>query len=185
MSNKPLMAKLKNIKLVITDIDGVMTDACFYYNADGDFLKKFNTRDGMGITLLQTIGIKVAITTGEMNQIVEQRAEKLRITDIFMGIQDKAIALDELCHKYSLKPEQVVYIGDDINDVGIMKKAGVAVAVSDALPEVKVAADYITDAPGGGGAVREVANLILKAKGRNALDVLEEAINNAILPRRS
>lgn len=184
MSNKSLMNKLKNIKLLITDVDGVLTDAGFYYNSDGLYLKKFNTRDGMGVTLLRTLGLKVAITTGENSPIVASRAEKLRVTDLYLGIQEKVKALDELCEKYDLKPEEVAYIGDDLNDIEIIRKAGVGFAVGDAFPDVKEAADYITEAPGGGGALREVANLIIAAKGRKPLEVWQEAVDNLMIPTK-
>ena len=154
--------KLSKIKMFIMDVDGVLTDAGMYYSATGDEMKKFNTRDGMGLKLLRKSGIKQAIITGENTQIVKDRARKLKIDEVHLGIDNKIAVLESLLSKYSLAPDEVAYIGDDINDLAIFDKVGIACSVSDALDDVKQKADYVTKAKGGEGAVREVCEILLK-----------------------
>lgn len=156
-----LNKKIKNIKLLATDCDGVLTDAGMYYSADGDYLKKFNTKDGKGLSMLMDKGIIVAIITGENSEIVKRRAEKLGIKDVYLGCENKVAAMEELLLKYNLSFEEIAYIGDDINDLELLKKAGVSFSVSDATDIVKQTVDYVTKNKGGYGAVREVADLIL------------------------
>ncbi|MGR3175983.1 MAG: cytidylyltransferase domain-containing protein [Candidatus Scalindua sp.] len=153
--------KLTKIKMLIMDVDGVLTDAGMYYSKNGDELKKFNTRDGMGLALLRKAGIKQAIITGEDTQIVRNRARKLKIDEVHLGVDNKLAVFESLLSKYSLAPDEVAYIGDDINDLAIFDKVGLACSVSDALDNVKQNADYVTRAKGGEGAVREVCELIL------------------------
>lgn len=155
---------LKRIKMLITDCDGVLTDGGMYYSPTGDELKKFHTRDGMGISLLQQIGIQVAIVTGEDTPIVEQRARKLKIDSLYMGAKDKLAVLHQIMNDHHLKPEEIAYIGDDINDIDVLKFVGFGAAVSNAMQEVKQAARYITKTKGGEGAVRELADMIIAAK---------------------
>lgn len=156
-----LNKKIKNIKLLATDCDGVLTDAGMYYSADGDYLKKFNTKDGKGLSMLMDKGIIVAIITGENSEIVKRRAEKLGIKDVYLGCENKVAAMEELLLKYNLSFEEIAYIGDDINDLELLKKAGISFSVSDATDIVKQTVDYVTKNKGGYGAVREVADLIL------------------------
>ena len=127
-------------------------------------MKRFHTRDGMGIELLQKAGVKVALMTGEASPIVQKRAAKLSIADIYLGVKDKAAKLPEFLQQHGLTAEDVVYVGDDVNDVGIMELVGFPIAVADAVEEVKAVADYITERKGGEGAVREVAELILMCR---------------------
>ncbi len=157
-----LTCKLNKIKMLIMDVDGVLTDAGMYYSEDGNELKKFNTRDGMGLKMLRQRGIKQAIITGENTQIVKNRAKKLKIDEIHLGIDDKASTLQSIISKYSLKNEEIAYIGDDLNDIDILKKVGLAFTVSDAPVKIKLNADYVTIAKGGDGAVREVCDILLK-----------------------
>jgi len=156
--------KLKNIKCLITDSDGVLTDGGMYYSESGDELKKFNTKDGMGFCLLREVGIITGIITGENVEMVRRRAEKMKLDKVYLGVADKMKALDEICAKYKLKYEEIAYIGDDINDMEVIKTVGFGCAVRDGMQCVKSAADYVTDAKGGRGAVREVVELILNAK---------------------
>lgn len=158
-----LSEKLANIKLVAMDCDGVLTDGGMYYSETGDELKKFNTKDGMGIGLLHKADFITVIITGEDVGIVKNRAKKLKIKEVHLGVKDKLECMNKIREKYNLSIEEVAYIGDDINDLKLLKNVGVSIAVSDALNIVKENVDYITKAKGGQGAVREVADLILKA----------------------
>jgi 3-deoxy-D-manno-octulosonate 8-phosphate phosphatase (KDO 8-P phosphatase) len=166
-----LQKKLAKIKLLAVDVDGVLTDGGMYYSEHGDELKKFNTRDGKGIELLRNVGIKIAFITSENTRLVERRATKLKIDELCQGIKDKLVALRKITSKYNLTLDEVAYIGDDINDLAIMQAVGLAITVADGLPENKQIAQYITQAKGGEGAVREVATLILGA--RSALTSLK------------
>ena len=158
---KSLLLRLKRIKLLATDVDGVLTDAGMYYSENGDELKKFNTRDGMGLVLLRNAGIKLAIVTSEDTRIVERRAAKLKVSDLFQGVRDKVAALETLMKRHSLKWEEVAYIGDDVNDLEVMKRVGFAAAPADATDANKEAAHYVTKKKGGEGCVRELCDLIL------------------------
>ena len=161
----PLSRKLSSIKMFLTDCDGCLTDGGMYYSESGDELKKFNTRDGMGISSLIKQGIIVGILTGENSDIVRRRAEKLHIDEIFLGCNDKLAVANILCAKYDLSLDEVAYIGDDINDLELIKSVGFGCAVRNASPVVKDAARYVTSLRGGEGAVREVTDLILSARG--------------------
>ena len=161
-----LLPRLKKIKMLATDVDGVLTDSGMYYSENGDELKKFNTRDGMGLVLLRKAGFKVAIVTSEDTKIVERRAAKLKITDLFQGARDKVGALQILMKRHSLQWEEIAYIGDDINDLEVMKRVGFAVTPSDGTDQNKKGAHYVTKKKGGEGCVREVCDLILALKAR-------------------
>lgn len=157
--------RLKNIKCLLTDSDGVLTDGGMYYSENGDELKKFNTKDGMGFKLLREVGFITGIITGENIELVRRRAEKMKVDEVYLGIKDKTKILNEICIKYKLKHEEIAYIGDDINDVEVIKSVGFGCTVKDGMQCVKDIADYITKVKGGQGAVREVVEIILKAKG--------------------
>ena len=156
-----LQEKIARIKMLVMDVDGVMTDGGMYYSASGDEMKKFNARDGMGLQLMREAGYTLAIITGENSDIVYDRAKKLQIDETHRGIEDKLATIKDIMIRYCLEPDEVAYIGDDINDLQAMSIAGFAVAVQDAVASVKEIADYITTAKGGHGAVREVCDLIL------------------------
>ncbi len=162
----PFNERLAKIKLLVMDCDGVLTDAGMYYSESGEELKKFNTRDGMGLAMLREKGIKTAIVTGESSEAVKHRAEKLRIDQLYMGVKDKKSVLTELSKKYHLQPENIAYIGDDINDLSAFEAAGLKVAVNDALQIVKEQADMVLETRGGSGAVRELTDLILELKAK-------------------
>jgi len=127
----------KHIKLLALDVDGVMTDGGMYYSENGDELKKFNTRDGMGIQLLRDNGIKIAIITKEKTKIVERRAKKLNVDDLFQGADNKLLALEELKNKYDLDYSEIAYVGDDVNDIPVLKKVGISICPNDAITDVK------------------------------------------------
>lgn len=159
-----LRKRLLKIRLLAVDVDGVLTDGGMYYSEHGDELKKFNTRDGKGIELLRNAGIRTAFITSERTSLVERRAAKLKIDELHQGVEDKRSVLQQLASKYGLTNDEIAYIGDDINDLDVLREAGLAVTVADGLPENRAIADYVTTAKGGEGAVREVCMLILEAR---------------------
>ena len=146
---------LSKIKLLITDVDGVLTDSGMYYSENGDEVKKFHTRDGMAIRLLKDNGIETAIITGENTTIVRRRADKLGIIDVYQGNNDKLNALEELKKKYNLKYSEIAYVGDDIIDIPVLKKVGFSFCPSDAMPSVKNVCVMVTRTAGGCGVLRE------------------------------
>ena len=148
------------IKLFAMDVDGVLTDGGMFYSEAGEVLKKFNTRDGMGIELLRKNGIIPAIITKEKSEIVLKRAEKLKVEEVYIGVEDKLEVVKRLIKKYNLSFELVVYIGDDINDIPLLKKVGLSCCPFDAVDEVKKIANYVCKTKGGEGAVREVVDII-------------------------
>ena len=158
---KTLTAKLKKIKLLATDVDGVLTDSGAYYSEDGVELKKFSIRDGLGIVLLRKAGYKVAIVTTENTKIVEKRAQRLQVDDLHQGVFNKLEAIELLLKKYSLDWDEVAFNGDDINDIPVLKKVGFAAAPADATPANKKSVHYVTHSNGGHGCVREVCDLLL------------------------
>ncbi len=159
-----LRQHLRRIRALVLDVDGVLTDGGMYYGSSGEAMKKFHTRDGMGIAMLQKAGVRVAFITGERAECVVRRAEKLRVEDLYLGVEEKGRALEEFLRKHSLKAEETAYVGDDVNDLPCLRKVGIAIAVADAVPEVLDAADLVTRRKGGDGAVREVAEAILAAR---------------------
>jgi YrbI family 3-deoxy-D-manno-octulosonate 8-phosphate phosphatase len=161
---KTLLPRLKKIKMLATDVDGVLTDSGMYYSENGDEMKKFSTRDGMGLVLLRKAGYKLAIITSEDTRIVERRAAKLKITDLFQGARDKVAAMEILMKRHSLTWGEVAYIGDDVNDLEVMKRVGFAATPADGTDENKKVAHYISKTNGGGGCVREICDLLLSLR---------------------
>ena len=159
-STQSLNQHLKNIKLLITDVDGVMTDCGMYYSENGDELKKFNTRDGMAIQLLREQNIKTAIITKENTNIVKQRAEKLKFDEVFQGIEDKMAVLESLKNKYGFAYSEIAYIGDDINDISVLKRVGFSFCPHDAVDDVKKICTTIAKEKGGNGVIREFYELM-------------------------
>jgi YrbI family 3-deoxy-D-manno-octulosonate 8-phosphate phosphatase len=153
--------------MLAMDVDGVLTDAGMYYSGSGDELKKFNTRDGMGIKLLQAVGVITAFVTKEKTAIVERRGQKLAVPEVHQGIDDKLTDLTRLARKYGLTLEQIAYIGDDVNDLDALKAVGFSAAPADAMPVVLQAVHYVCTKKGGEGAVRELADLLLAARGKS------------------
>lgn len=152
---------IPEIKMFLTDCDGTLTDGGMYYSAEGEVMKKFNTRDGAGLRILRERGIMTGIVTGEVSSSVRKRAEKLGVDELLMGIGDKKTAIQRLCDKYGIDIASVAYIGDDLNDVDAIACVGFGICVGDGCPEAKTEANYVTKARGGDGAVREAADLIL------------------------
>ena len=161
-----ISSKAKKIKLLLLDVDGVMTDGTIILDNQGNETKAFHVRDGHGVKLAQKAGIIIGIITGRSSEVVNVRARELGIQEVHQGAKEKIIVYDSLVSKYGLRDEEVAYIGDDIVDVSIFKRVGLAAAVADADPSVRSHVDVITKTEGGRGAVREVINLILKNRDR-------------------
>jgi 3-deoxy-D-manno-octulosonate 8-phosphate phosphatase (KDO 8-P phosphatase) len=156
--------RARRVRLLCVDVDGVLTDAGMYYGPDGEVLKKFNTRDGMGLARVRAAGVAVAMISGEDSAIVHARAAKLQIDDVYCGVADKLAAVDELCGRHGLQRSQVAFVGDDLNDVSALERVGLACAVADAADPVQALAHYVTRRRGGDGAVREVCELLIAAQ---------------------
>lgn len=158
--------KCEKIKIVLTDVDGVLTDGGMYYSGEGDAMKKFHTRDGMGIALLRKNSIPTVIVTKEKTKIVRQWVGKMNIKKLYDGITEKELVLDKICKTFKIKTYEIAFIGDDVNDLELMKKVGFSATPKDAITQSKQLADYICKSKGGEGVFREVADLILSAKFR-------------------
>ena len=154
-----LRQQFNNIKLLVTDVDGVLTDCGMYYTEKGDELKKFHTRDGMAIKLFKDHGIPTAIITGENTKIVKHRAFKLGITEVYQGRTDKLNALEEIKRKHALHNFEIAYTGDDILDIPVLKKVGLSLCPADAVHAVKEVCDIVLKTPGGQSVIREVFEL--------------------------
>lgn len=156
----------KKIKLFLTDCDGCLTDGGMYYSNLGDELKRFNTLDGMGIELLRRQGILVGIITGENVELNRRRSDKLKLDILKQGVKDKMQTVKEICAEYNVGLDEVAYIGDDMNDLEVIKNVGFGCSVANGIDAVKNSAKYVTKRSGGEGAVREVADLILQSKNK-------------------
>jgi 3-deoxy-D-manno-octulosonate 8-phosphate phosphatase (KDO 8-P phosphatase) len=159
-------ARALRVKMIVMDVDGTLTDGALLVLPDGEEVKSYNVRDGLGILLAHLVGFKTAIITGKMSRALEKRAEKLRIDELHQGILDKKPVLDAILAKHGLKSEEVAYIGDDLGDLAVIKTVGLAGAVADAHPEVKKNCHFISGQSGGRGAVREFIEFILDAQGK-------------------
>ncbi|MFO7569207.1 MAG: HAD-IIIA family hydrolase [Smithellaceae bacterium] len=162
---KAIEGKLKNIKMLILDVDGVMTDGRIIMDSEGREMKNFDVRDGHGLVMIQRHGIQVAILTGRTSAVVDHRARDLKITEVYQGALNKKEVFEQMLRKYALNPAQMAFMGDDIVDIPVLKKVGFAVAVANALEMVKKTAHYVTIHNGGNGAVREVCDMLLHAQG--------------------
>ena len=159
-------SKLQRIKMVLMDVDGVLTGGEIIYSATGDELKLFNIHDGMGITLARMAGLKTGIITGRMSEMVRRRAEELKFDAVIQGQVHKLAAYNDTRDRFHLLDEEIAYVGDDLVDLCILKRVGFSVAVANARDVVKEVCDYVTEAQGGRGAVREVIDLILQKQGK-------------------
>lgn len=164
MIETKLPFNFSQIKLLALDVDGILTDGGLYYTETGEVCKKFNVKDGKGIKLLMQSGIEVAIISANDSAATLYRAKKLEIVNCFTGVEDKLIVLKSLCQKLEISLSQVAYMGDDLNDLPVLKAVGLPLTVADAIPENKAIAAYVTELAGGQGAVREACNLLLKLK---------------------
>ena len=154
------------IRLLILDVDGVLTDGRLYFGPKGETLKVFHVRDGHGLKMAQRAGIEVALLSGRRSDAAYHRAKELGISRFHEGVRDKVAVMEEIMAAMRIEPAQVAAVGDDLVDLPLMSRAGLAVAVADAVPEVVAAAHWVTSLPGGRGAVREVCDLLLKAQGK-------------------
>ena len=167
------LEKLSTIQLLILDVDGVLTDGSLFMGDDGQEYKAFNSKDGHGLRMLQESGIKVAIITGRSSQVVDKRAKDLGIELIYQGRREKGPAFDELLNDTQLLPEHIAYVGDDVVDLPVMVRCGLAISVQDAHSYVKQHSHWVCNNGGGRGAVREVCELILEAN-----NILDETLTN-------
>lgn len=168
-----LSDKAKKIKLVVFDIDGVMTDGSLFFGDDGQEYKAFNSFDGHGLRMLQECGVKVAVITGRKSNVVEHRMKDLGVTLIYQGYRDKTPAFEALLEEVKLPLDEITYVGDDVVDLPIMSQLDFAIATENAHPFVKQHAHWITPRSGGRGAARDVVEYILEAKG-----LLEDKLNS-------
>ena len=162
--------KAEKIKLLILDVDGVLTDGKLFFDEQGKEYKSFHARDGLGLKLLRQTGVEVAVISGRKSVSVALRMKNLGIKYVYQGQEDKIAAFNEILENLAINPEQIAHMGDDLPDLPIMCRVGLSIAVDDANVAVKDYADWCTDLPGGSGAVREVCDFILQAQGH--LDAL-------------
>ena len=156
----------KEIRLLLLDVDGVLTDGSIVYGNSGTELKTFNIKDGFGIRLLREAGVEVGIITARRSEAVERRAQDLKLAHLYQGVGNKIEAFSEILAAQKLIPQQVAYMGDDWLDLPLLSRVGLAVTVADAVAEIKAVAHYVTRREGGKGAVRELCELIIEAKGQ-------------------
>jgi 3-deoxy-D-manno-octulosonate 8-phosphate phosphatase (KDO 8-P phosphatase) len=160
-----ILDRAKEIRLVIFDVDGVLTDGSLYLGDDGQEYKAFNSRDGHGMTMLQQTGVALAVITGRTSDVVRIRMEGLGVTHVYQGRRDKVPAYEELKRATGLLDQQIAYVGDDVVDLPVMRRVGFSIAVADAHPMVQQLSHWHTRSPGGRGAGRDVCELIMEAQG--------------------
>jgi len=165
MTDIPVTERARAVKLLILDIDGVMTDGRIIYSVYGDELRFFDVQDGFGLTLLHRAKLRTVIITAKKSRIVKLRARDLRVTKTYHGHCDKLRIFQKVIRRFRVKPEEVCFIGDDLVDLPVLKRVGFAVSVPNAVDEVKAVAHYVTRRSGGRGAVREICDMLLKAQG--------------------
>jgi len=164
MIREDIVKKAKKIRLLVLDVDGVLTEGSIIYDNKGRELRIFNVKDGLGVFLLTQRGFPVVILTAKDSKIVKRRARDMGINDIFSGYPKEEV-LDKIIKKYKVGLEEVAFIGDDLIDIEVAKRVGFSIAVNDAVEDLKKTVDFVTENKGGKGAVREVAEIILQAKG--------------------
>jgi 3-deoxy-D-manno-octulosonate 8-phosphate phosphatase (KDO 8-P phosphatase) len=157
--------KLRQIKMLLLDVDGVLTDGRIVISDSGEETKAFDVRDGHGLKLLQRAGIDIGIITGRSSKVVEHRMQDLGISLVFQGVKNKLEPFQQILEQFDLAPEQVAYIGDDIVDLPILRRVGLSMTVADACPDLFDLVDFVSSKPGGRGAVRELCEMLLKSQG--------------------
>jgi len=162
------------VRMLLMDVDGTLTDGSLFILPDGEEVKSFHVWDGMGILFAHQAGIRTGIISGKTSRSVERRAEKLRVSEVYQGIQDKKKVLGEIASRHKLSPEEIAYIGDDLGDLEIMKAVGLAGAPADAHPAIRNSSHWVSRYGGGRGAVREFVEFILEAQGK--WDRIEEKV---------
>ena len=165
LSPQEIAELASGLRILLLDVDGVLTDGGIILVGRDLEAKRFDAHDGMGITMLRSAGLLVGIVTSRTSDVVQRRAEELGIEELFQGVREKPLVLDSLREKYGIDHSQVAFVGDDIQDISLMKRVGIAIAVQSAGPAVKESSCYITRLPGGHGAVREVAEWLLELRG--------------------
>lgn len=175
--DKPLKEKVSQIKLVISDVDGVLTDGAIYKSGNDEF-KKFNVTDGSGMAMARAAKLPIALISGRYSEATEIRAKELRIEDVYNGTLDKIEPYLELKQKYNVQDDEIAYIGDDIIDLPVMQEVGVPIAVNNAIDSVKKIALYVTEKDGGNGAFREAIDWIITTQDRydDILQIVKEKI---------
>jgi 3-deoxy-D-manno-octulosonate 8-phosphate phosphatase (KDO 8-P phosphatase) len=172
--------KLTRITLLVLDVDGVLTDGKIIYSDSGDEIKAFNVRDGHGLKLLMRAGIEVIFLTGRESRVVLHRARDLGVESVYQKVLNKLEVYEKILKERGLTDEQIAFVGDDLVDIPVLRRVGFSAAVSDAIAEVKEIVDYVTDKKGGGGAVREICELLLKGQ-----DKWEEVTQRYGISRRA
>ena len=157
---------LRNVRAFAFDIDGVLTDGQVFIHPSGEMLRSQNTRDGYALQLAVKLGCPVAIISGGSGDSMRPRFKSLGITDVYLGVHDKEECLTDFCFKYDIKPEDILYMGDDVPDLGVMQRVGMPTCPADAATEIKQVARYISDRKGGGGCVRDVIEQVLRLNGK-------------------
>ncbi|SET87422.1 KdsC family phosphatase [Stigmatella erecta] len=176
-TQEELSARAARVRLLVFDVDGVLTDGGLYYGGDGELMKRFDVKDGHALVMARLMGLPAALLTARTSTIVEVRGRELGLAAILQGKKEKTPALEELLTQFSIPPESCAYMGDDLNDLGPMSHVGLSSCPADAVPEVRQEAHFVAQNRGGHGAARELVELCLKASGR-----WEEAVG---LMRRS
>ncbi len=161
---KKILKKLKKIRLLISDVDGGLTDGGMYYSEKGEILKKFNAKDGMGVEILLRSKVKTILLTRENSSIVKKRGAKIKAAATYIGTFNKELQLHKICKKFQVSPTEIAYIGDDLNDSEIMKLVGFAATPSDGIKDLRKIVDYVCRNNGGNGAFREIADLIVLSR---------------------
>ena len=164
-----LISIAKQIKIVLTDVDGVLTDGGLYYSSEGDGMKKFHVRDGMAVNILLKNQIHTIVVTKEKSSIVKNWSDEMNVKETFMGIKNKTSVLPKICKKYNVKLNEIAFIGDDVNDLELLEKVGFSAAPGDTVSLVKNSVNYVCSKNGGNGAFRELAELILRTKFSDAI----------------
>ena len=162
MTSHKIFEKCRKIKLVITDVDGVLTDGGMYYSKVGEIMKKFNAKDGMAVDLLLKNNIKTILLTSESSTIVKKRGKKINAAMTIIGAKNKKSHLKLICKKFDVSPQQIAYIGDDLNDYQIIQLVGLSATPSDGITILQKVVDYVCKTSGGNGAFREFVELILE-----------------------
>ncbi len=164
MKGMKAMPDWSRIRILFTDVDGVLTDGSIYYGPDGQVFKRYNVYDGYGIRRLQEAGVLVVFVSADDHDMIRSRARRLGVEEVYLGVPDKGGLVREIMDREGAVPEEACYVGDDIPDLPALQAVGVPVAVANARPEIKAVSVYVTQVRGGDGAIREVAELILKAR---------------------
>ncbi len=166
MTDENILNKAKKVKLLLLDVDGVLTDGRIIYDSRGRDSKFFDVHDGLGVYALHKSGIRTVLITAKSSKAISPRAKDMRVAEVFADIFPKTAVLEKILKKYSVASDEVCFVGDDLVDLSLMRKVGLPVAVANGASEIKEAASFVTNRSGGRGAVREVAELILKSQGK-------------------